>query len=113
MTTIVLPLPPDIEAQLNQQASREGKSVEQIAIDGLRHYVASQPPPTSPPQGLTADEFTALGNLVRQPESPPQNLLEFLGDFVGCIEGNGEANSENTGQRFADYLVQKKQAGKL
>ena len=87
MTTIVLP--PDLEANLNEQASREGKTVEDIAIDGLRQFVAAQP------------------------KSPPKNLLEFMGDFVGRLEGNGEALSENTGERFTEYLIQKKQAGKL
>ena len=87
MTAIVLP--PDLEADLTQQATREGKTLETVVIDGLRQIIATQP------------------------KLPPKNLLEFLGDFVGCLEGNGEANSENTGERFTEYLVQKKQAGKL
>ncbi len=87
MTTIVLP--PDLEADLCQQAVREGKTVESLAIDGLREMV------------------------VAKSKTPPKNLIEFLGEFVGCVEGNGEALSENCGERFTEYLVEKKQAGKL
>ena len=87
MTTIVLP--PDLEADLSQQAASEGKTVESLAIDGLRQLVAAKSKP------------------------PPKNLYEFLGDFVGRLEGNGEALSENTGERFTEYLLKKKQAGKL
>ena len=90
MTTIVLP--PDLEADLTQQATREGTTVESLAIDGLRQLVASKS--TAP--------------------VPPRNLLEFLGDFVGCVDGDSdETLSENCGEKFTDYLVEKKRAGKL
>ena len=40
-----------------------------------------------------------------QPE--PQNLAEFLGDFIGCIEGSGANNSEESGTMYSAHLVEK------
>jgi len=44
-------------------------------------------------------------------ELPPfaegESLADFLGEFIGCIEGSGANNSENTGEKFTEYLVQK------
>lgn len=40
-----------------------------------------------------------------QPE--PQNLADFLGDFIGCIDGSEENFSEDTGEKFSAYLVEK------
>lgn len=87
MTTIVLP--PDLEESLSEKAIREGKSVESLAIDGLREFVA------------------ALA------KAPPKNLREFLGDMIGRLEGTGEPLSENGGERLTEHLIQKQQAGKL
>ena len=87
MTTIILP--PDLEALLSAKAVREGKSVESLAIDGLREFIAAPI------------------------KSPPKNLREFLGDAIGRLEGTGESLSENCGERLTEYLVQKQQAGKL
>lgn len=89
MTTIVLP--PDLEADLNQQATCEGKSLEVLAIEGLRQFVSSK--------------HTA--------SAAPKNLKEYLGDMIGRLEGNGEALSENCGERFTEYLLEKQKAGKI
>lgn len=44
----------------------------------------------------------------------PKNLLEFLGDYVGAADSGGaERLSENTGERFTDYLVEKRRQGRL
>ena len=88
MTTLVLP--PDLEANLNDQATREGKTLETVALERLR-----QSPPSQ--TSMTA---------------PPKNLKEFLGDMIGCLDGNGETLSEDCGERFTDYLIQKQKAGK-
>ncbi|MFM9960630.1 MAG: hypothetical protein ACKV2Q_05335 [Planctomycetaceae bacterium] len=89
MTTIILP--PDIEVDLTQQASREGKTVETVALERLRQSPSGQIPT----------------------EVPPRNLKEFLGDMIGCLEGNGEALSDNCGERFTEHLLQKQKAGKI
>lgn len=89
MTMIVLP--PDLEAELAQQATREGKSLETVAIERMR-------------QSTSATEST---------KAAPKNLKEFLGDMIGRLEGNGEALSDNCGERFTEYLVEKQKAGKI
>ncbi len=89
MTTIVLP--PDLEVDLTQQANREGKTIETVALERLRQSPLSQP----------------------LPATPPKNLKEFLGEMIGRLDGSNESLSENCGERFTDYLVEKQKAGKL
>jgi hypothetical protein len=43
----------------------------------------------------------------------PRNLAEFLGDYVGAVQGTGEALSELTGERFTEYLEHKRREGRL
>ncbi len=43
----------------------------------------------------------------------PSNLAEFLGDFIGSVEGSGANNSEDTGEKFTQYLVTKHKEGHL
>jgi len=43
----------------------------------------------------------------------PKNLAEFLGDFIGSVEGNSANNSEDTGDKFTRYLVKKHADGHL
>jgi hypothetical protein len=48
------------------------------------------------------------------PEKSGQSLSEMLGDYIGAIHSGGaESLSENTGDRFTDYLVEKRRAGTL
>lgn len=43
----------------------------------------------------------------------PRNLAELLGDYVGAVQGTGEALSERTGERFVEYLAQKQHERRL
>ena len=43
----------------------------------------------------------------------PKNLAEFLGNFVGSVEGSGANNSEDTAEKFTQYLVKKHAEGHL
>lgn len=43
----------------------------------------------------------------------PKNLAEFLGDFIGSVEGSGENNSDGTREKFTQYLVKKHAEGHL
>ena len=94
MTTILLP--PDLEESLADQARRRGTSVELLAINGLRQLFPSEISKPVTPSDVT-------GN-------PPRNLLEFLGCFVGCVEGNDETLSEHCGEKLTDHLVEKQRA---
>jgi hypothetical protein len=43
-----------------------------------------------------------------------QNLLALLGDYVSAVRGGGtERLSENTGEWFTDYLVEKRRQERL
>lgn len=88
MTTITLP--PDLEGKLADEARRRGTTPELLAVDSLRQLFALEP---ESPSGAT--------------------LYDFLGKYVGCIEGSSEPLSENCGQRFADGLAEKQQQGRL
>ena len=82
MTTITLP--PDLEGRLADEASRRGTTAEVLAVDSLRQMFPSKPVETN----------------------GARNLREFLGDFVGAVEGTGESFSKNTGERFTDLLIE-------
>lgn len=48
---------------------------------------------------------------------PEQNsgetLADFLGDYIGCIEGTTESMSGNLGEKFTEYLTEKHKQGSL
>jgi hypothetical protein len=51
---------------------------------------------------------------IKENGNEPQNLLEFLGDYVGAAHSGGaERLSEDTGERFTDHLVEKRRQGHL
>jgi hypothetical protein len=87
MTTITLPA--EIEGPLAEEARRRGTTPELLAIDTLRQHFTS--PAASPS------------------EKPPEsNLVDFLADHVGLVEGTTEPLSERCGERFAEGLAGEK-----
>jgi hypothetical protein len=64
---------------------------------------------------LRADEFhgKTLRLTIVSEENPlslhdePQNLAEYLGDFIGAVAGSGANNSEDTGSKFTAHLHEK------
>jgi hypothetical protein len=91
MTTITLP--PEIEAPLADAARKKGTTPQLLAVETLRQRF----PPSETPVG--PDES--------------QTLYDFLAGDIGVVEGFGEALSENCGERFTDWLVEKHKAGRL
>jgi hypothetical protein len=63
---MTITLPPELGERLSEEARQRGTTPELLAVDGLRRLF---PAPTS--------EGPAGG----------ESLLEFLGDFVGSIDG--------------------------
>ena len=61
--------------------------------------------------------LTVISNTIPVDEATepvqPKNLAEFLGDFIGSVEGSGENNSDDTGEKFTQYLVKKHEEGHL
>jgi hypothetical protein len=88
---MTITLPPEIEAPLAEQARQRGTTPESLAVETLRQ--AFQKPAEEPPPGGT--------------------LYDALKDYSGVVEGTGESFSENCGERFTDYLVEKKRRGHL
>jgi hypothetical protein len=86
MTTITLP--PDVEASLIEQARKQGKTPEGLAIDTLR-------------KSLVPD--IQLGG----------SLFDFLSEYIGTVNGSTEMLSEKTGEQFTDLLVEKQQRARL
>lgn len=87
MTTIILP--DDLERILVENARMSGTTPESLAIDGLRRLFAG------PGEG-----------------GPHESLLDFLGDYVGAVEGSTEPLSEGCGRRFAEGLAEGDRGGR-
>lgn len=41
------------------------------------------------------------------------SLFDLLGDYVGCVEGNGENNAARASELFTEYVVKKHKEGHL
>jgi len=91
MRTITLPS--DLEDRLTEEAQRRGTTPELLAVDTLRKA------------------FEPIEAANGEPAA--KNLCEFLGSYVGAVEGTGEALSEDPGRHFTDYLVEKHKQGRL
>jgi hypothetical protein len=85
MTTITLPR--DLEERLIDEAKRRGTTPDALAVATLRQSFAATP----------ADQSQA--------KSP--SLLDYLGDFVGAVDGSSEPLSQDCGRRFEQYLIEK------
>ena len=96
---MTITLTPDIENALVDQASKQGTTPEQLALESLRErFVAS------------VDE----GN----PTDGAKTLADYLADHIGVIHSSehvpgGARMSEDTGKKFAEGMVEKRRRGKL
>lgn len=86
-------LPPEIEGPLAEQARQCGTTPESLAVETLRRA------------------FVPPG--AEEPPASERTLHDRLVSYIGAIEGTGENLSENCGDQFTDYLVEKKQRGHL
>jgi hypothetical protein len=91
MATITLP--PDLASRIAEAARKRGTTLEEYAIGSLLRLF---PPPPVP-----------------QPEKTEGSLLDFLGGFVGCVEGTGEPVAREHSEYFTEYLLEKKRQGRL
>ena len=99
MATITLP--PALELAITQEAQRQGTTLEILALDKLTSSFLSALP--APP-----DDNHFEG----------ESLADFLGDFIGCLDSGefvpgGARMSENTGEKFAEGMLAKHDAGHL
>jgi hypothetical protein len=91
MTTIILP--PEVEGPLAEEARRRGTTPELLAIDCLRELFVPRPSG----EGTGKDE----------------SLFDFLSGYTGTVDGTAEALSEQTGQRFVEGLIEKRDRGRV
>jgi hypothetical protein len=80
---LTITVPDELAGPLADEARRRGTTPELLALEGVRRVLPPPDPP--PPSG--------------------RSLLEFLGDYVGSVEGSGEAFSQDCGRRFAEDLA--------
>jgi hypothetical protein len=59
--------------------------------------------------GIAPEEFV----LERVRESLSETLFDAWQEFIGSVEGSGEAYSEQTGEKFAQAMLEKKTTGHL
>ena len=95
--TLTITLAPEEETRLRHRAEQQGQPTEAVAAALLKQVLqADTPPAEAPPGGMTDAEFDA-----------------YWGPYIGVIHGSHEPLSENCGERFTEYLVEKKQQGHL
>lgn len=81
---MIVVIPPELESKLRQVAQQNGVAPEEYALERVREAL----------------------NLSK-------TLFDAWQDVIGRVEGNGEANSENTSERFGQAMVEKKRTGHL
>jgi hypothetical protein len=84
---MTITIPSEVEAGLDAEARRLGTTAELLAVDTLRRTFV-------PP----AADLPAEG----------ETLLDFLGDFVGSIDGPSEPLARDGGRIFAEALEEKR-----
>lgn len=88
--TLMLELSPETEARLRRKAERAGQSLPDYLVAVADAEVEEEE--ASAAEGSAADLFAGR---------------------IGRIKGSSEAYSQNCGQRFTEYLMEKHQAGSL
>ena len=83
-------VPPELEKPLLEAASRQGVDAETFAVNRLREVLG-----------------------VPEENQAGSSLFDLLEGYVGTVSGNGEVNSENISERYADSLLEKKKLGRL
>jgi hypothetical protein len=105
-------LPPDLEAELEEEARLSGFTVEKlITICVAEHFakVRRVSAPQPPPPHYKPEDF------------PPGSLAERIAEYIGVLDSSElgpEAQkwlplSENTGEKFGKMLLEKHRKGRL
>jgi hypothetical protein len=88
--SITIEVAPNAEKVLRKEARRRGLSVPDYAKTIIEEHL--------PPQT----------------EETEETLAEALAEFIGVVRSDGtERFSENSGDKFADYLIEKHRRGHL
>ena len=90
MTTIEIPS--DVAGPLAEAARQRNTTPEELAVASLRGLFAPRLP-------------TELGGA--------KNLHEFMKGYIGTVDGPEMNLSDDTGKKFTDLLIEKREQGKL
>lgn len=100
MITIILP--PELEQTVMERAQQQGTTPELWTLDRLR-------------LALQSDVFPEP---VREADTEDGTMLDFFTGYVGVLNSSefvpgGAQMSQDTGRKFAEGMVKKRQEGKL
>jgi hypothetical protein len=89
---ITITIPQDMEFPISEEARRLGTTPEVLAVESLRRLF-----------------MTVITEKIPENET----LFDYLSDYIGTVDGSGEAFSENCGKRFAEGMIRKQQRAHL
>lgn len=106
--TITITLPEKVELALSSEARRLGTTPELLAAEILHDRLD---------HSRVSNNSNGASD-VASTQPVPNNLAEFLGEFVGCVDSSRGTDrksnlSERTGEAFAEILEQKRREGRL
>jgi hypothetical protein len=84
---MTITIPPALAVPLAEEARRQGTTPEQLALEGVRRVLPSQPE-----------------------QATGRSLLNFLSGHVGTVAGSSEPFSKDCGRKFADGLASEQPA---
>ncbi len=95
--TLTITLTPAEEQQLRARATQTGQDTDEFVHAVVRQILAAP---------LAADEDDI--------PAPGESVYDALKDYIGMFQGGEETNwSENTGEKFTEYVVEKHRQGHL
>jgi hypothetical protein len=114
---LTLELEPELERRARERAAERGLSLTEYVswlIEGeagrLTSTNGSAPVLVSPQTPKRTEE---AADATGEEKRAPANLLEFLGDHVGSLQGSGEDVSGRVSELFGEYLEEKRRTGHL
>lgn len=95
--TLTLHLTPDQEAEARARAARNDPDADAYLAALMRYALDVYTPEECDP-----------------PPGPGESVYDSIKDYIGKYSSDEEtAYSENTGEKFTEYLVEKKRQGRL
>ncbi len=101
---MVITLTSELEQALNELAKKQGMTIESLALKTLQEHLPIQ--------------NTRSAQEISRKNQNAQTLADSLAGYVGVIDSGeiiegGAQMSKNTGNKFADILLEKRLRGKL
>ena len=118
--TVTLDLNPQTETRLRRKAERAGQSLPDYLLTVADADAEDEGTPVA--EGSAFDLFEGLLGQVassgdeqedEEAQTPESSAADLFAGRLGRIKGSAEPYSQNGGQRFTDYLLEKQKAGNL